>query len=347
MLNFNVFLILYSVFLRGGKKVTSQDVAFLPRTILFYILGGDILVQFPSGNEEISLLKFIGKYQYLNTNDIKYFFSSNSYYRTRIRNLIKNKYIRRLDSNLIMAKTGAQYLKSINTTYNRTNRNQLYIPRLLFISHLAAFYYNCPTVTFIPSFDIKDTSIYTITSRRYIGILNINGTPYLTYHITKNHDKKYIGSVIYDIQKEKQFKNYIILVEDLSMINLTDFTFGYNQVIIIEDNEINREKLKYLNSVNWPLIIEKEYKNPFISYYNFCDYMDMKDRFINYFYFIDTEKINRVLQFLRESKEKHVDIICSKELKEFLKRIVPRAKYNVIDLEKYIDRKRNIYYEYK
>ena len=112
---------LYSVFLRGGKKVTSQDVAFLPRTIFFYILGGDILVQFPSGNEEISLLKFIGKYQYLNTNDIKYFFSSNSYYRTRIRNLIKNKYIRKLDSNLIMAKTGAQYLKSINTTYNRTN----------------------------------------------------------------------------------------------------------------------------------------------------------------------------------------------------------------------------------
>ena len=305
------------------------------------------MIKFPNGIEEISLLKFIGKYQYLNGNDTKYFFNSNSYYRKRIKNLIDNKYIRRTNSNLVLTPNGAQYLKSIGSTYNRRNPNKEYSSRLLYLSHLAAFYHNCPTVNFIPSFDIKNHECYTITSRRYIGLLDVNGTKYLTYRITQKHDKKYIGSVVYDIEKEKVYKNYIIFVDDMSLIDLQDFTFGYNQVIIIEDNEINREKLKYLNSVNWPLIIEKEYKNPFISYYNFCDYMDMKDRFINYFYFIDTEKINRILQFLRESKEKHVDIICSKELKEFLKRIIPRAKYNVIDLEKYIDRKRNIYYEYK
>ena len=303
------------------------------------------MIKFPSNNEEMSLLEFIGKYQYLNINDTKYLFSTVKYYKTRIRNLINNHYIRKTNSHLILTTTGAQYLKSMNLTHNRINRNKLYLPRLLYISHLAAFYYNCPTVSFIPSFDIKDNSIYTITSRRYIGILNINGTTYLTYHITKNHDKKYIGSVVFDIQKEKEFQNYIIFVEDLSMINLLDFSFGYNQVLIIEDNEINREKLKYLNSVNWPSIIHKEYKNPIISEYNFCDYIDIKNKFISFFYFLDIEKINRILQFLRESKEKHADIICNKELKEMLQKIIPRAKYNVINLEKFIDRKRKIYYE--
>lgn len=301
----------------------------------------------PNNFEEISLLKFLGKFQYLNLNDTKYFFSSKKYYKKRISNLILKKYIRKNNNNLVLADTGIKYVKSITSEYNRLNRNTRYLPRLLYISNLAAFYYNCETIKFIPSFDLKDRETFTITSRRYIGILKINGIEYLTYHISKFQDNRYISSVIYDIQKEKDYKNIIILVDDITKINTLDFTFGYNQVLIIEDNEINRENLKYLNSVNWPLIIEKEYKKPFISYYNFCDYIDMKNTFINYFYFLDTEKINRINQFLRENKDKYVDIVCSKELKEFLKRVITKAKYNVVDLENFIDRKRNIYYEYE
>ena len=303
------------------------------------------MIYFPNGNEEISLLKFIGKYQYLNRNDIKYFFSTSSYYRKRISNLITGKYIRRKGTNYVMTKNGARYLKSLNHTYNRLNPNQKYLPRLLFISNFAAFYHNCSTVKFTPSFDIKNNDSYTMTSRRYIGLLNINGTTYLTYKITKEHDKKYISSVIYDIQKEKDYKNIIILVDDISSVQLLDFSFGYNQVLIVEDNETNREKLKYLNSINWPLIIKNEYKKPLLSTYNYCDYIDIRNKLISFFYFIDTEKINRILLFLRENKNKCVDIVCNKEMKTELQNIIPRAKYNVLDLDKLIDRKRNIYYE--
>jgi len=303
------------------------------------------MINFPSTEEEIALIKFIGKYQYITMNDTKYFFSSSQYYKKRITNLIKNKYIRRTNKYLVLAKNGIQYLKSINETCNKLNRNQEYLSRLLFLSNFAAFYHNCELISFIPSFDIKNHEYLTITSRRYIGLLSVNGTTYLTYRITKKNDNKYIGSVVYDIEKEENYRNFIIFVDDISQVKLEDFTFGYNQVLIVEDNMENRESLKYLNSVNWSLIVNKEYKYPGLSQFNYCDYIDIKNRFISFFYFLDTEKINRIWLFMRESKEKKVEIICTKELKEIIQRILPKAKYNVLNFEKYIDRKRIIYYE--
>lgn len=303
------------------------------------------MTRLPNNDEEISLLKFIGKFQYLHINDTKYFFTSKKYYKSRISNLISKNYIRKINSHLVLANTGIQYIKSMNFEYNRLNRNINYLPRLFYLSNLASFFYNSMTTIFIPSFDLKGREIFTISSRRYVGILNISGIEYLTYHISKTHDKKYIASVIYDIQKEKEYKNIIILTEDINKINLQDFTFGFNQVLIIEDNLENREKLKYLNSINWSKIIQNKYRKSYIAEYNFCDYTDYQNKFLSYFYFIDTEKINRINQFLRENKEKYVDIICTNDLKKILQNLISRANYNVIDLENFIDRKRNIYYE--
>lgn len=76
----------------------------------------------------------------------------------------------------------------------------------MLISRLAAFYHNCTTVKFTPSFAIKDKEMFTITARRFIGIFEINGFDYLTYYISKEHDNKYIMSVVYDIQKKKSIK---------------------------------------------------------------------------------------------------------------------------------------------
>ncbi len=297
----------------------------------------------PNNSEEISLLKFLGKFQYLNSNDTKYFFSSKKYYKKRISSLISKKYIRKNNNNLVLADTGIKYVKSITSEYNRLNRNTRYLPRLLYISNLAAFYHNCETIKFIPSFDLKDRETFTITSRRYIGILKINGIEYLTYHISKFQDNRYISSVIYDIQKEKDYKNIIILVDDITKINTLDFTFGFNQVLIIEDNLENREKLKYLNSINWSNIIQDNFKNSYVSEYNFCDYTNYKNKFISYFYFFDTEKINRINQFLRENKNKNIDVICNATEKSKICKEISNAKYTIINLDKYISRKRNIY----
>ena len=51
-----------------------------------------ILNYFLKDKEEISLIKFIAKYQCLNVNSAKYFFSSSRYYRNRIKNLIDKNF---------------------------------------------------------------------------------------------------------------------------------------------------------------------------------------------------------------------------------------------------------------
>lgn len=151
-------------------------------------------------------------------------------------------------------------------------------------------------------------------------------------------------SIIYDIQKEKKFKNIIVLVNDINRINLNDFAFGVNEVLIIEDNKKNREKLKYLHSINWSKIINDNFRNRlFFSEYNFCDYTDYKSKYVSTFYYLDTEKINRIKYFLRENKNKNAHIICNSELETEIKKELPNADYIVVDLEDYIDKERNVY----
>lgn len=123
---------------------------------------------FLNDSEEISLIKFIAKYQYLSVNDTKYFFSSGSYYKKRITKLIQKEFLRRTKLKLVLGKMGIEYAKFFNFEYTLLNRNTRYVERLMYISHLAAFYHNCNTVDFTPSFSIKDKESLTITGRRYV-----------------------------------------------------------------------------------------------------------------------------------------------------------------------------------
>jgi len=299
---------------------------------------------FPNSNEEIELIKFIAKYQYLNVADARYFFSSKKYYRNRISNLVSKRFLRKVKLNLVLDELGIEYAKLFNFEYNIRNRNKKYLNRLLYISHLAAFYHSCNTINFVPSFAIKDKEMFTITARRFIGTLEVNGIDYLTYSISENHDKKYQNSVIYDIQKEKKYQNIIILVNDISRLSTSDFSFGMNQVLVVEDNDANREKLKYLHSIDKTRLLEDIYKKPMsISEYNFCDYTDHKNKYVSIFYFLDTEKITRIKNFLRENKNKNADIVCSSKLANELKNELPNAHYIVTNLEEYIDKERIIY----
>lgn len=299
---------------------------------------------FPNGDEEIDLIKFISQYQYLNINDAKYFFKTIDYYKKRIRHLVNKKFIKRSKSCLILDELGIEYAKLLGFNYNPINKNAKYKIRLLNLSNIGAFYHNCKTVKFTPSFTVKNKQTFTITGRRFIGVFDINGIEYLGYQIREEHDEKYVKTVMYDIQKENKYKNIIILVNDIKRINLSDFCFGINQVIVLQDTVENREKLKYLNSINWYKIINEFYKSTaYLSEYNFCDYTDYKSKYISYFYFLDTEKINRIKYFLRENKHKNIDIICDNTQKVELIKEFPNAKYIILSLEKYIDKERNYY----
>lgn len=303
------------------------------------------MIYFLNDNEEISLVRFIAKFQYLSVRNTKYFFhSSMYYYRKRIANLVEKRYLRRTKLNLVLDEIGIEYCKLFNYEYTPLNRNKKYLPRLIYISDLGAFYHNSNTVSFTPSFTLKDKEMFTITARRFIGVLDINGIDYLTYHISSEHDHKYLMSVIYDIQKERKYKNIIVLIDDIKRINIQSFAFGNNQVLVIQDTEGNRIKLNYLNSINWSQVIHDYYKDKvFLAEYKFCDYTDYENKYISLFYFLDTEKINRIKYFLRENKNKNADIICSKELEQEIKKELPDANYIIVDLENYIDKERKIY----
>lgn len=277
--------------------------------------------------------------------DSQYFFpSSKYYYRNRVNNLIDKNFIKKVKTNLMLDEIGIEYCRLFNFAYNKRNRNKKYLSRLLQISNLGAFYNKCELVTFTPSFNIKDKEQFTITARRFIGIFEINGFEYLTYQITEEQDSKYVMSVVYDIQKEKCYKNIIVLTHDASKINVNDFAFGMNQVLIITDTIENRERLKYLHSINWARIMNKYYRNKVVlAEYAFCDYTDYKKIYIAYFYFLDTEKINRIKQFLRENRNKSIDIICDTQLEKELKKELPTARYIAINLEEYIDKERRVY----
>lgn len=280
----------------------------------------------------------------MNVVDAKYLFSSNKYYKKRIHSLISKKFLKRIKLKLVLDELGIEYCKLFNFEYNKRNRNRKYLSRLLQLSNLGAFYSKCELVDFIPSFNIKDKEQFTTTARRFIGIFEINGFEYLTYLITDEQDSKYVMSVVYDIQKEKGFKNIIVLIDEPSKININDFAFGLNQVLIVTDTENNREKLKYLNSVNWPKILNNYYRNKVVlAEYNFCDYTDYKKTYISCFYFLDSEKITRIKQFLRENRNKNIDIICDTQLEKELKKELPTARYITINLEDYIDKERRFY----
>ena len=162
--------------------------------------------------------------------------------------------------------------------------------------------------------------------------------------LSKEHDSRYIASIIYDMQKEKKFKNFIILIDDINRVNINDFSCGSNQVIFVEDTEKNRMLLNYLNNINWKRLIENNFKpSVVLSEYTFCDYTDYKDKYISTFFFLDAEKINRIKYFLNEHENKNAIIICSSSIENQIKKYIPTAKYIPLELDNYIDKEIRYY----
>ena len=114
------------------------------------------------------------------------------------------------------------------------------------------------------------------------------------------------------------------------------------QVDYVFDEEL--EKLKYINQVNWPQIIQKLYKNTVhISEYNSCDYTNNKDKYISTFYLLDAEKINRIKVFLQSNERKQADIVCSQEIVNLLGKELPLANYKLINISDFIEKDIKVY----
>lgn len=287
---------------------------------------------------------FVKKYKYVKVSDFKYLYANKQYYQTKIKHLINNNYLRKIKWYIVLGSEGKKYLENLGYKCSRISYEKTYIERQRIISSFAARYYNNKKIKFIPSIDLKDKQIFTITSRRFIGILNIDKTDYLTYYITKKHDDRYVQSVIYDIRKETKLKNVIVFVEDLKKIDINNFVFGLDKLYIIPTTENNIHLLERIHRIDYQKLFFKLYKeNVYLSEYAFCDYYTKSRLYIFPLIFIDTEKLSIIKFFLMENKDEKVDILYSKNISLLAIGKLKGANYKPIDFEKYVQGEFNIY----
>lgn len=287
---------------------------------------------------------FVKKYKYVKVSDFKYLYANKQYYQTKIKHLINNNYLRKIKWYIVLGAEGKKYLENLGYKCSRISYEKTYIERQKIISSFAARYYNNKKIKFIPSIDLKDKQIFTITSRRFIGILNIDKTDYLTYYITKKHDDRYVQSVIYDIRKETKLKNVIVFVEDLKKIDINNFVFGLDKLYIIPTTENNIHLLERIHRIDYQKLFFKLYKeNVYLSEYAFCDYYTKSRLYIFPLIFIDTEKLSIIKFFLMENKDEKVDILYSKNISLLAIGKLKGANYKPIDFEKYVQGEFNIY----
>ena len=187
---------------------------------------------------------------------MQYFFNT-TYYPKRIAKLIQNNILRRYKKFLVLGEDGYNFMKILGIETNKLRYQEKYANRLKFMSYLVLILKHS-NATFISSFQQKNKTAFTESSRKYIGILNILGAKYLTYYISSSHTDKYLKSVMYDLQKELKYKNIVILIDDISRIDFLKFSFGFNSVIICGDTDESLEKLKYLQQINWNKAIKTE-----------------------------------------------------------------------------------------
>lgn len=294
--------------------------------------------------KDLEILLFVNKYKYVKISDFKYLYSNKQYYQTKVKHLINNKYLRKIKWYVTIGNVGKKYLESLGHKCSKISYEKTFVERQKIISSFATRYYNSKNIKFVPSMDIKDKQVFTITSRRFIGILNIEETDYLIYYISKKHTNKYIQSVTYDIRKERNFKNIIVFVEDIDMIDINDFIFGLDKLYIIPNTEQNIYLLENINKIDYQRLFSNTYKEKvYLSEYDFCDYYTKTDQFIFPLPLIDSEKLANIKYFMLENKNKEIHILYSKNISLLAIGKLKGANYKQVDFNKFIKGEFNIY----
>lgn len=294
--------------------------------------------------KDLEVLLFVNKYKYVKVSDFKYLYSNKQYYQTKVKYFINNKYLRKIKWYVTIGSVGKKYLESLGYKCSKISYEKTFVERQKIISSFAARYYNSKNIKFVPSMDIKDKQVFTITSRRFICILNIDKIDYLTYYISKKQTNKYVQSVIYDIRKERIYKNIIVFVEDINMIDVNDFVFGLDKLYIVPNTKENIYLLENINKIDYQKVFLKTYKNKvYLSEYNFCDYYTKTQEFVFILPLIDSEKLSTIKYFMLENRNKEIHILYSKNISLLAIGRLKSVNYKQVDFSKFVKGEFNIY----
>lgn len=282
---------------------------------------------------------FLGKYKMMLGADCKMIYKTKDYHRKRLKVLEKEKYIRRVNTLYIkLDDKGTKMVKEFGYDYSFTCRKKAYVDRLNEIARIAALTLNS-NIDFVASWNLKDGSIFTQTSRKYLGKLTYQGKENITYYISKDKQISYISQIINDIQKIIDFKNVIIFIENMKIVNNKRFIFGKESTIIIKPTNQNISIMRKLDDIDFYPIIKQIYQNTEILLSNWkkAEYMTEHRIYIIVMPFIDTEKLHGLNIFYKNNQktDRKIDIITLKENKEKIDEILTN-KTNIIEIDKWL-----------
>lgn len=283
---------------------------------------------------------FLAKYKLMLGSDCRMIYKAKDYHRKRLKVLEQEKYIRRVNRFYIkLDDRGTRMVKDFGYDYSFTCRRKEYVDRLNEIAKIAALTINS-NIEFVASWDLKDSSIYTQTSRKYLGKLKYLDKESIVYYISKDKQISYISQTINDIQKIMNYKNILIFIENINILNEKQkFVFGKDSTIVINPTKFNLNILKEFEKVDFYEIVKKIYSNREILLSNWikAEYMTEDRKYIVVMPFIDTEKLNKLRMFYKNNPNvnRKIDIITLKENKEKICEILTN-KVNIIELDNWL-----------
>ena len=282
------------------------------------------LKKFKLNKNDMRLLKFLAKYKIINSRDVFTFYNS-SYYQKRLQELKNCNYIRRYCRTYIkLTSAGIRYLNSLGIECATPCRNKSYIERLYFISKLGLFFekYN---INYKLSWEMKKNN-YTEWSRRFIGEITLRNEKYLLYYAKS--DNKYIRQLQFDINKDLNYQNVLVLTDTLNIIDTkNNFIFPCKTVCLI----VSKDNLKFLKEFDKQNIkndIERILNSKITEGdFSLSDYK-LNDVNIIYMPFLDTHKIQAINSFYNlEFTDSNINIITfSDNIDKIKKMLMDKAR---------------------
>lgn len=283
---------------------------------------------------------FLGKYKMMLGSDCKKIYKAKDYHRKRLKVLEREKYIKRINKIYIkLDDKGTRLVKEFGYDYSYNCRKKAYVDRLNEIARIAGLTIGT-NIDFLASWNIKDKTIFTQMSRKYLGKLTYDGRESIVYYISKDKEIAYISQIINDIQKLIDYKNIIVFIENMDVLNSKrNFVFGNESTIIIKPTLQNLSIIRKIIQIDLYQVIRQIYSNKEILLSNWkkAQYMTEDENYIVVMPFIDTEKLHRLTILDEDSQKKYrkIDIITLKENKEKIKEILTN-KANIIEMDNWL-----------
>lgn len=293
-------------------------------------------------SRDVELICFLGRYKQIEAVDCKKIYKSKDYYRKRLKVLEKERYIKR--ENRYYIKVDIEGRRLLNDFgYNNYNlcRNKNYQDRIKDIAKIAMLSFE-DDIKFTPSWELKESKVYTNFGRKYIGKLEIERNKYIVYYIANRNNSLYVKQTLTDIDKMLFNDKVIVFLEDFNRINKRNmyFMISHKSIQIINPTEENLELIQILKDIDIYDIVKEIYKGKeiLLSNWNKADYIIEDEKYIVSMPFIDTEKLYRLKIFFNsnERKDRKVDIITLKENKEKINEILEH-KVNIVELDECIN----------